>query len=41
MYIMDVVIAYLYGSLNNDIYMNIHERFQMPEATNSKHCSIY
>ena len=38
---MDVVTAYLHGSLDNDIYMKIPEGFQMPEATNSKHCSIY
>ena len=41
MHVMDVVIAYLYKSLDNDIYMKILEGFQMPEATNSKHCSIY
>ena len=39
---MDVITAYLHGSLNNDIYMKILEGFQMPETTNySKHCSIY
>ena len=39
--LIDVIIAYLYGSLDNDIYMKIREGFQMPETTNSKHCSIY
>ena len=47
MYLIDVVTAYLYGSLDNDIYMKIPVGFQMPEgfqmleATNSKHCRIY
>ena len=38
---MDVITTYLYGSLDNDIYMKILEGFQMLEATNSKHCSTY
>ena len=38
---MDVVTAYLRGSLDNDIYMKILEEFQMLEATKSKHYSIY
>ena len=43
LHLMDVVTAYLHGSLDNDIYiyMKILEGFQMPEATNSKRCSIY
>jgi hypothetical protein len=32
--LMDVVTAYLYGSLDNDIYMKIPEGFKMPEACN-------
>ena len=32
MRLMDVVIAYLYGSLDSDIYMKIPERLKMPEA---------
>ena len=39
--LMDVSTTYLYGSLSDDIYMKIPERFQMTEATNSKHYSIY
>ena len=31
---MDIVTAYLNGSLDNDIYMKISERFKMPEACN-------
>ena len=39
--LMDVVTAYLHGSLDSDIYMKIPKEFQMPKSTNSKHCSIY
>ena len=31
-HLMDVVTAYLYGSLDNEIYMKILEGFKMPEA---------
>jgi hypothetical protein len=41
MRLMDVVTAYLYGSLDNDIYMKILEGYKMPEAYNSKSRSIY
>jgi hypothetical protein len=41
MRLMNVVIAYLYGSLDNDIYMKIPEGYKMPEAYNSKSRSIY
>ena len=34
-YLMDVVIAYLYGSLDNDIYMKIPEGFKLSEKYNS------
>lgn len=33
MYLMDVVIVYLYGSLDIDIYMKIPEGFKMPETS--------
>ena len=36
MRLMDVVTAYLYGSLDNDIYMRVPEGFKMPEALSSK-----
>ncbi|WRX28465.1 Reverse transcriptase [Theobroma cacao] len=36
MRLMDVVTAYLYGSLDNDIYMKIPEGFKFPEAQNLK-----
>ena len=32
MRLMDAVTAYLYGSLDSDIYMKIPEGFKMPEA---------
>ena len=41
MHLMDVITTYLYGCLDNDILMKIPEEFQMLEATNSKHYSIY
>ena len=41
MRLMDVVIAYLYGSLDNDIYMKIPEGFKMPEALCSKPRELY
>jgi Reverse transcriptase (RNA-dependent DNA polymerase) len=36
MRLMDVVTAYLYGSLDNDIYMKVSEGLKMPEAFKSK-----
>nr|GEU52566.1 putative RNA-directed DNA polymerase [Tanacetum cinerariifolium] len=36
MRLMDVVTAYLYGSLDSDIYMKIPEGFKMPEALSAK-----
>ena len=41
MHMMDVVIAYLYGSLDANVYMKIHEGFTLPEAMNSKPRSMY
>ena len=38
---MDVVTAYLYGSLDNDIYMKIPKGYRMPKAYNSKSRSMY
>ena len=35
LHLMDVVTAYLYGSLENDIYMKLPEGFSLPEAYNS------
>jgi TRAP-type mannitol/chloroaromatic compound transport system permease large subunit len=36
MRLMDVVTTYLYGLLDNDIYMKIPKGYKMPEAYNSK-----
>jgi hypothetical protein len=41
MRLMDVVTAYLYGSLDNDIYMKIPEGFKMPEALSAKPKEMY
>ena len=41
MRLMDVVTAYLHGSLDNDIYMKIPKGYKMPEAYNSKSRSMY
>ena len=41
LHLMDVVTAYLYGSLGDDIHMKICEGIQMSKATNSKHCGVY
>ena len=41
--LMDVIIAYLYGSIDNEIYMKILEGFRLLEANNMKPhsmCSI-
>ena len=40
---MDVITAYLYGSIDNDIYMKILKGFKLPKAKNIKPrnmCSI-
>jgi len=34
MWLMDVVTTYLYGSLDNDIYMKIPKRYKMPKTYN-------
>ena len=41
MCIMDVIILYLYGSLDNDIYMKIYEGLQLPERYNSNPRELY
>ena len=41
MRLMDVVTAYLYGSLDNDIYMKIPKGYNMLEAYNSKFRNMY
>ena len=41
MHLMDVVTTYLYGSLDNEIYMKISEGFEMFKSCNSKSREIY
>jgi Reverse transcriptase (RNA-dependent DNA polymerase) len=41
MHLMDVVTAYLYESLDNDIYMKVPERLKMSEVFKSKSREIY
>ena len=41
MRLMDVVTAYLYGSLDSDIYMKIPEGYKIPEACSSKPRAVY
>ena len=41
MQLMDVVTTYLYGSLDNDIYMKILEGYKMPETYNPTSWSMY
>ena len=36
MRLMDVIIAYLYGMLENDIYMKAPEGFQLPQVNTSQ-----
>jgi hypothetical protein len=38
---MDIVTAYLYGSLDNDIYTTIPEGYKMLEAYTSKSRNMY
>ncbi|GJY04586.1 putative RNA-directed DNA polymerase [Tanacetum coccineum] len=41
MRLMDVVTAYLYGSLDSDIYMKIPKGFKVPEALSAKPKDMY
>ena len=41
MCLMDIVIAYLYGSIDTNIYMKIPEGFKLPETTNPKPRNMY
>ena len=40
MHLMDVIIAYLYGLIDNDIYMKISKGFKLPKANNTKSRSM-
>ena len=41
MRLMDVITTYLYGSIDNDIYVKILEGFKLPEANCIKSRSMY
>ena len=41
MRLMDVVTAYLYGSINTNVYIKIPEGFKLPKVMNSKPQSMY
>ena len=41
MRLMGVITAFLYGSIDNDIYMKIPKEFKLPETNNTKSRSIY
>ena len=41
MRLMDIITTYLYGSMDNDIYMKISEWFKLPEANCTKPRSMY
>ena len=40
-YLIDVVKTYLYGFINNDIYMKILEGFKLLRANSTKPSSMY
>ena len=41
MRLMDVITSYLYGSMDNDIYMKISKGFKLLEANSTKSRSMY
>ena len=41
MRLMNVFITYLYGSMDNDIYIKIPKGFKLLEANYTKSCSMY
>ena len=41
MQLMDVVIAYLYGSLDTHIYMKIRDGFKIPEIKENENRNMY
>ena len=41
MHLMDVIITYLYGSMDNDIYMKILKGFKLSEANSTKPRNMY
>ena len=41
MCLMDVITAYLYGMLENDIYMKVPEGFRLPQVNTSQPRNMY
>ena len=41
MHLMDVIKTYLYGSMDNDIYMKIPEGFKLPKENSTKPSNMY
>ena len=41
MRLMDVIIAYLYGMLENDIYMKVPKGYQLPQVNTSQPRNMY
>ena len=41
MHLMDVITTYLYGFMDNDIYMKILEGFKLPKENSTKPHSMY
>ena len=38
--LMNVITTYLYGFIDNDIYLKIPKGFKLPKANNTKPCSM-
>ena len=41
MHLMDVITTYLYGYMDNEIYMKIPKEFKLPKANGTKPYSMY
>ena len=41
MCLMDIVMTYLYGSIDDDVYMKILKGFKLSKANNTNPCSKY
>ena len=41
MHLMDIITAYLYGMLENDIYMKVLEGFQLSQVNTSQPRNMY
>ena len=41
MHLMNIITTYLYGSMDNDIYMKIPEGFKLPKENSTKPSNMY